>query len=183
MRRHPCPRCKNLLGHAGSGVWACGACEGTFFAERALEALVERARTEDELDTAESLQTSVSIPASLDDVRYLPCPICGERMNRAIFGRKSGIVVDVCAQHGTWFDHGEVDTAVRFARAHDVLAARPKSSPSAEDIQRRADVLGLHAKEEIDGETSDAAWHARMQGSELTFIERLAIAIRWLRGE
>ena len=162
---------------------ACGFCEGTFFTEDALEALVERARNRDDVDSAASLQTNVSITSSQSEVQYLPCPMCGERMNRSIFGRKSGIVVDVCSEHGTWFDHGEVERAVRFARTHETLAERAKSSPSAEDIQRRADVVGLHEKENIEGEIADALWHVRMDGSELAWIERIAIAIRWLRGD
>lgn len=182
-RRHPCPRCKHPLAHAGGGVHACGACEGTFFTESALEALVERARHGDEVDTAESLQTGVSPSAMLEDVRYLACPMCGEPMNRSIFGRKSGIVVDVCPQHGTWFDHGEVETAVRYARAHDVLAPAPKAPLTPEQLQGRAELIGLYEKERVQEELADAAWHARMEGPELAFIERLAIAIRWLRGD
>lgn len=182
-RRHPCPRCQHPLGHAGGGVHACGVCEGTFFAERALEALVERARSDGEVDTAESLQTSVSVPATQGDVRYLPCPMCGERMNRSIFGRKSGIVVDVCPQHGTWFDHGEVEDAVRFARTHDALAPPPKAPLTEEQVQHRAELVGLYERERVEEEVADAAWHARMDGVGLTFIERLANAIRWLRGD
>lgn len=161
-RRHPCPRCRLSLGHAGGGVFACGGCEGTFFSSSALETLVERARNEGDTDTAESLRAGVSLSAEISgDVLYLPCPICDERMNRAIFGRKSGIVVDVCAQHGTWFDHGEVEIAIRFARSHEVLTENPKAQLTAERIQPRAEV----------------------EGAGLTFIERLAIAIRWLRGD
>lgn len=182
-RRHPCPRCKSPLGHAGGGVYACGACEGTFFTDSALEALVERARSDGEIDTAESLRSGTTIPATLDDVRYLPCPMCGERMNRSIFGRKSGIVVDVCAQHGTWFDHGEVEVAVRFARTHDVLAPPPKAPLTDAEVQHRAELVGLYERERVEEEIADAAWQARMDGLELTFIERLAMAIRWLRGD
>lgn len=183
-RPHPCPRCSRALGRVSAGVYACAACEGTFLDESALHALVERARNETETETVDSLwMPPITLHAKANDVRYLPCPICAERMNRSLFGKKSGILVDVCAQHGTWFDHGEVETAVRFARSHEVFAEPARAAPSAEDIQRRADVEALHVKEGIERDTADAAWRAQSDGFEFTFIERLAIAIRWLRGD
>jgi Zn-finger nucleic acid-binding protein/ribosomal protein L40E len=39
---------------------------------------------------------------------YRPCPVCGKLMNRQNFGRKSGVIVDVCAPHGLWFDLDEL---------------------------------------------------------------------------
>ncbi len=38
-------------------------------------------------------------------------------MTRTNFGGQSGIVVDVCREHGTWFDRGELDSALEFVRA------------------------------------------------------------------
>jgi hypothetical protein len=32
------------------------------------------------------------------------------------FGVRSGIIVDVCREHGTWFDRGEYDAALGFVR-------------------------------------------------------------------
>jgi Transcription factor zinc-finger len=50
-------------------------------------------------------------------VRYGWCPRCGQIMNRRNFGAHSGIVVDVCREHGTWFDQGELAAALAFVRA------------------------------------------------------------------
>jgi Zn-finger nucleic acid-binding protein len=35
-------------------------------------------------------------------------------MNRVNFGQLSGVVVDVCRQHGVWFDVGEINAVVDF---------------------------------------------------------------------
>jgi Zn-finger nucleic acid-binding protein len=37
-------------------------------------------------------------------------------MTRVNFGARSGIVVDVCYEHGTWFDRGELQAALEFVR-------------------------------------------------------------------
>jgi Zn-finger nucleic acid-binding protein len=46
-------------------------------------------------------------------------------MARVNFGKHSGIVVDVCRWHGTWFDAGELDAAMEFVHAGGV----PRGSP------------------------------------------------------
>src|ERR1044071_4064983 len=47
-------------------------------------------------------------------VRYVPCPTCTKVMNRENFGRRSGVVIDVCKQHGVWFERGELHSVIRF---------------------------------------------------------------------
>jgi Zn-finger nucleic acid-binding protein len=37
-------------------------------------------------------------------------------MTRVNFGSHSGIILDVCREHGTWFDGGELDAALDYAR-------------------------------------------------------------------
>jgi hypothetical protein len=35
-------------------------------------------------------------------------PSCGELMNRSLHGKRSGVVVDGCRDHGLWLDAGEL---------------------------------------------------------------------------
>lgn len=37
-------------------------------------------------------------------------------MNRRNYGRKSGVIVDVCSRHGIWFDLHELDSLLRWIR-------------------------------------------------------------------
>ncbi|HEV3077051.1 MAG TPA: zinc ribbon domain-containing protein [Thermoanaerobaculia bacterium] len=39
---------------------------------------------------------------------YRPCPVCGALMNRQNYGRKSGVILDLCGVHGIWFDLDEL---------------------------------------------------------------------------
>jgi Zn-finger nucleic acid-binding protein len=42
------------------------------------------------------------------------CPRCTR------LGGHSGIVVDVCREHGTWFDRGELEAALRAETKRDI---------------------------------------------------------------
>lgn len=72
---------------------------------------------------------------TLDEVRYLPCPQCHSQMNRTNFGKVSGVIVDVCRAHGTWFDGGELTRAVAFAASGGLAKARQR-----EELERKAAV-------------------------------------------
>ena len=39
----------------------------------------------------------------------MPCPICGELMPRRNFRRISGVLIDICRDHGIWLDPGELE--------------------------------------------------------------------------
>lgn len=59
-----------------------------------------------------------------EPVRYRPCPTCDHLMNRKNFGGTSGIVVDVCALHGTFFDAGELPRVLEFVRRGGLVKAQ-----------------------------------------------------------
>ena len=47
-------------------------------------------------------------------VTYLRCPCCNQMMSRKVFGRVSGVIVDICRLHGVWFDAGELTAVIEF---------------------------------------------------------------------
>jgi len=59
-------------------------------------------------------------------VNYVPCPECSQLMNRMNFARCSGVIVDICKQHGTWFDRDELSRIVEFISDGGLNAARAK---------------------------------------------------------
>ena len=59
-------------------------------------------------------------------VSYVPCPQCGQLMNRINFAHCSGVIVDVCRGHGTWFDRDELREIVEFIRAGGLELSRQK---------------------------------------------------------
>ena len=56
-------------------------------------------------------------------------------MHRVNFGKCSGVIVDICRPHGTWFDANELHHIVEFIRAGGLEQAR--SREKAELVNER----------------------------------------------
>jgi Zn-finger nucleic acid-binding protein len=69
---------------------------------------------------------------------YLKCPDCGAVMNRVNFGRRSGIIIDVCRGHGTWFDDKELPRVVDFVLKGGLEEAQRLEVERLRDEARRA---------------------------------------------
>ena len=81
-----------------------------------------------------------------EKVRYVPCPQCGQLMNRINFARCSGVIVDVCRGHGTWFDASELREIVEFIRGGGLELERQKEKRELEsERQRLASMQALNA--------------------------------------
>lgn len=65
-------------------------------------------------------------------VNYVPCPQCSQLMNRINFARCSGVIVDFCKGHGTWFDRDELSRIVEFIRSGGLEESRNREK---EDIK------------------------------------------------
>jgi Zn-finger nucleic acid-binding protein len=53
-------------------------------------------------------------------------------MNRINFAHCSGVIVDVCKGHGTWFDRDELSKIVQFIRSGGLEMARQKEKMEIE---------------------------------------------------
>lgn len=45
---------------------------------------------------------------------YIPCVRCGSLMNRRNFRKISGVLIDICRDHGVWLDAGELEQIRSF---------------------------------------------------------------------
>ncbi len=115
-----CPRCKGELRVRIVGrmdVIECADCEGLWFEPTRFERVCQRAR-----DGRGAELFAQSVPAAIVDGAgqgYIPCLRCGELMLRRQFragGRNSGVVTDVCKDHGVWLDASEIERIVEFLR-------------------------------------------------------------------
>lgn len=70
-------------------------------------------------------------------VVYRPCSVCGETMARRNFARISGVIVDECRKHGSFFDAGELEDVLAFVRSGGMLLARQRRNEEL-DRERRA---------------------------------------------
>lgn len=139
-----CPACGGALREAAGDegvVRQCAPCGGLFVEHGALAALVARAQREGSGDAARK-------PAALatEPVRYLGCPCCGRAMNRKNFGRLSGVVVDVCREHGTFLHPGELARVLAFVRGGGLQRAERRAVDEARDKQRAEAARAMHER-------------------------------------
>ena len=122
-----CPKCetKSKLATVRIGqtqVEECGRCAGLWLEHRTFEKL-QTAKDEH----AAILGMPVPVQASHEtQVRYFPCPTCGQMMNRLNFARCSGVIVDTCKQHGIWFDADELRQIIAFIEAGGLAKSRER---------------------------------------------------------
>jgi Zn-finger nucleic acid-binding protein len=107
-----CPVCKAALTALDSDrgrLFDCARCDGKFVPHTVLLALLARA-------PANRLGARLPKPANpLEQaVVYRACPTCGQLMHRKNFGERSGVIVDLCSLHGTWFDREELPRVLAF---------------------------------------------------------------------
>jgi len=126
-----CPKCKSdmlpiTLG--GSPMRECERCGGLWLEVAAFEKLcTDREEQSAVLGLASPVTGDQMDPAATPiKVRYFPCPQCGQLMNRMNFARCSGVIVDVCRGHGTWFDASELRAIIEFIRRGGLQLSRQK---------------------------------------------------------
>lgn len=127
----PCPRCNGRLvvaRHHDTDLVECAYCLGIFLGRDLV------------LDLAGPLGSSLRVafpkrtpPSALAPVTYIPCITCGNRMNRTVFGKISGVIVDVCKDHGVWFDAGEIASVVGFIEAGGLRVAEERRARERAD--------------------------------------------------
>jgi Zn-finger nucleic acid-binding protein len=110
-------------------VLECGRCAGLWMGKEAFRQLVERVQrgavppgtlVESPRQVAEKVglrNLSADSGPSGRTWAYRPCAVCGELMNRRNYGRDSGIIIDVCGDHGLWFDADELARIITWLRA------------------------------------------------------------------
>lgn len=70
-------------------------------------------------------------------INYVPCPDCKQLMNRSNFARSSGVIIDLCKQHGLWFDAGELPKIIEFIEGGGIDRAREKEKIAIQDERSR----------------------------------------------
>lgn len=136
-----CPRCQANMAAVAIGsvkLRECEQCSGLWVEAGALEKIcADREQQAAVLGTA-SLAPSHPVNLSPQNkVRYVPCPQCSQLMNRINFARCSGVVIDVCKGHGTWFDADELRQIVEFIRGGGLDASRAREKQELEEERRQ----------------------------------------------
>ena len=137
-----CPRCRTEMESIAVGsasLRECARCNGLWVDVASFEQIInEREQQAAVLGTATILpkQSGGSLKEP-NKVRYVPCPECNQLMNRVNFARCSGVVVDVCKGHGTWFDRDELSQIVEFIRGGGLDVSRAREKREIEEERQR----------------------------------------------
>ncbi len=117
---------------SGCAIERCSTCEGLWvdfetveriYADREaspnLQALTGATRATTPTASSTSIPVAgVKPPASAEAGQgYIKCPQCQKLMNKQNFGRVSGVIIDLCKGHGTWFDADELRRILAFIEA------------------------------------------------------------------
>jgi Zn-finger nucleic acid-binding protein len=121
------------LGDTGLTALECERCAGLWLGEEVFRSLSERARSEEDPapDAAEVRDEAASGIARTASRAYRRCPVCRSMMNRSNFGRRSGVLVDRCRDHGTWFDDAELQAILRWIRSGGESLAQKRDHEEA----------------------------------------------------
>jgi Zn-finger nucleic acid-binding protein len=130
----------------------CPTCLGLFLPLGSLEQLLDQAVAPVWSVDRQLLHSLAERPrADSGPVRYRPCPSCGDLMNRSLHGKRSGVVVDRCRDHGLWLDAGELRQLLEWARAGGALLdqewrEQEARERAAQEEAERQDLAGLEAR-------------------------------------
>lgn len=132
--KHACPRCdKSLwqLRHDGLALEECRTCGGYWLDDASFDKAKERSAL-----LGQATPPTAPRARPIETVRYVRCPICQKQMSRINFAKISGVILDVCRGHGTWFDRDELHAVLTFIEQGGLDRARQKDAERLKDAQR-----------------------------------------------
>src|ERR1044071_765473 len=140
-RARPCPRCTAALHARRIGdivIDECAACLGVFLDHVAIKRIViDRAQSRAHaLLGALPRSEPQPVPAAGQKM-YLPCPVCHVVMNRRLFAAGTGVIIDVCRTHGTFFDAGELPLVIEFVMNGGLERAERREIERLRETARR----------------------------------------------
>jgi Zn-finger nucleic acid-binding protein len=140
--RLACPACRSPMQHVRVGttpMHECSSCASAWVAASVFAELCmnreERGATMT-LIGARSGESTSAADRSRSVTRYLPCPQCSKLMNRSNFGHRSGVIIDVCKGHGTWFERGELARVLAFIDDGGLERARATELEKQQEAKR-----------------------------------------------
>jgi Zn-finger nucleic acid-binding protein len=108
-----CPVCECRLQehvYKTETVSICGKCNGLWLSNDELQILT----SERSVFSDDSLPRKYVRGPLEKRGNYVKCPVCRKPMVRSNFGRISGVIIDICGDHGAWFDAGELEKVRTF---------------------------------------------------------------------
>lgn len=148
--QRPCPRCETPLGARRIEdlvVDECAHCRGLFLDHVAIERVISDRRQARAESLLGALPRNTRADQPAPGRMYIKCPICRVVMNRKLFAAGSGVIVDVCRKHGTFFDVGELPRIIEYVQQGGLELAEKKTIERMREDARReqAKAQQMHA--------------------------------------
>lgn len=155
----PCPACATPMPRRTVGqtsIHACEACGGLWLEGRVLDTLVASEARREALLAGLPEERAPGV----GEIRYRACPECQKFMNRVNYAKVSKVIVDVCRDHGTWFDRDELRRVLAFIDQGGLEKARAREIQDLQMEKARLQVRvegggvpmgGTWGQEEEDG--------------------------------
>ncbi len=148
-----------MLGEGDVAVLECQLCAGLWIESAVFEQIIKRA--ESDTSTEYTLLTSSrgirrhdtqgDSAATRTKWSYRPCPCCGKMMQRRNYGRKSGVILDVCREDGLWFDAEELQQILAWIRSGGLEIAKQREAESQREARTRQAIAKASELEAGDG--------------------------------
>lgn len=180
--RLACPACGEshyLSGRrvADMPVLECGCCAGLWLGNETFKQVTEKAAAHavdaDAHFTPRQASRGDPELAGPESARYRKCPRCGQLMTRRNYARRSGVILDMCRDHGVWFDADELPRIIHWVRAGGLARAERERTEETDREKRLTKAAQATQRE--------TAWmHREAYSRQFGLAEALAEAAIWL---
>jgi Zn-finger nucleic acid-binding protein len=139
-------------------LFECDLCHAVFLDHVAIERIVtdhQAARADAILAALPRAPVYLTPPGGR---MYINCPVCATIMNRKQFSTGSGVIIDVCRDHGAFFDPGELPAVIDFVMRGGLAHAREREREREREATKR--------------EQANAAFAAMMASRSSTYAHR-----------
>lgn len=162
-----CPTCLELAHLVQLGpltVDLCGKCGGIWFDRGELTQLPDALGDSALREAAASVLLKVRLRSARPrTAAYLPCPVCSGLMQNHNYMQVSGIILDRCADHGTWAEQHDAARLLELLEGDQMEMLRQRARLADTDkLERR--VRSLEANQRaLDAQVQETkrrqAWH------------------------
>lgn len=118
-----CPRCSGRFRRHSTprgALQSCTGCGGIWLDNDASQKVVQ---AYDDAVVAAAEQDVRAARTKIETTGAISCPTCAKVLERVTVGA-AGVELDICREHGTWFDPGELQRVVRAIAPRAEAGAR-----------------------------------------------------------
>lgn len=156
----------------------CRKCGGLWLDQTAFERLTRAAEDASTAGALGKLDRRGTSPPRGAPVTYVRCPDCDNLMNRRNYGKHSGVIVDVCAVHGIWFDDEELTRVLEFVRAGGLQETRRREADELREERRRLEMAKLHDRTLGGQRMGSGAFFGEGRQSETDLLDVVRVLTR-----